>query len=239
MDRQTPKKLNLSNIEVFSGLTTLELLSISDLCQEKYFQIDDQVIDQMSDTQGVYFISRGSVRVINLTTSGKEVTLEVLNQGKCFGELAAIDSGPRSSSVIAIKPTLLFLMSAPNFLKTMEKYPSVSLNIMSMLAKVIRTSSERITNLVTLGANARVLAEVMKKISEQGYDKTRNKILIENFPVHSEIARKASTTRETVTRVLSTLSKKNIIRRSGTTLEVSDIAVLERTFSNLSNSDIR
>jgi CRP/FNR family cyclic AMP-dependent transcriptional regulator len=239
MDQRTPKQLNLSSIEVFSGLTARELVSVSDLCQEQCFQIDDQVIGQMSDTQGVYFISRGSVRVINLTTSGKEVTLEVLSEGKCFGELAAIDSGPRSSSVIAIKPTLLFLMSAPNFLKTMEKYPSVSLNIMSMLAKVIRTSSERITNLVTLGANARVLAEVIKKIKEQGYDKNINKILIQNFPKHSELARRASTTRETVTRVLSTLSKKNIIRRNSSTLEVSDIAVLERTFLNLSNSDIR
>jgi CRP/FNR family cyclic AMP-dependent transcriptional regulator len=231
--------LNLSNIEIFSELTAQELLRIGGLCQEQYFQIDNQVIDQMSDTRGVYFINKGSVRVINLTTSGKEVTLEVLSEGKCFGELAAIDSGPRSSSVIAIKPTSLFLMSASNFLKTMEEYPSVSLKIMGMLAKVIRTSSERITNLITLGANARVLAEVMKKISEQGYDKTKNKILIENFPVHNELARKASTTRETVTRVLSTLSKKNIICRNGTTLEVSDIAVLERTFLNLSNSDIR
>ena len=231
--------LNLSNIEIFSELTAQELVSIGNSCQEKYFQIGDKIIDQMSDSQGVYFISKGAVRVANLTPSGKEVTLEVLSEGKCFGELATIDSGPRSSSVIAIKPTLLFLMSAPNFLKTMEKYPSVSLNILGMLAKVIRTSSERITNLVALGANARVLAEVMKKINEQGYDKIKNKILIENFPVHNEIARKASTTRETVTRVLSTLSKKNIIHRNGTTLEVSDIAVLERTFSSLSDSDIR
>jgi len=231
--------LNLSNIEIFSELTAQELVRIGNLCQEKCFQIGERIIDQTSNTQGVYFIYKGSVRVVNLTTSGKEVTLEILNQGKCFGELAAIDRGPRSSSVIAIKPTLSFLMSAPNFLKTMEKHPSVSLNIMDMLAKVIRTSSERITNLITLGANARVLAEVMKKINEQEYDKIKNKILIENFPVHNEIARKASTTRETVTRVLSTLSKKNIIRRNGSTLEVSDITILERTFLNLSNSDIR
>ena len=233
-----PEQLNLSSIEVFSGLTARELVSVSDLCQEQCFQIDDQVIGQMSDTQGVYFISRGSVRVINLTTSGKEVTLEVLSEGKCFGELAAIDSGPRSSSVIAIKPTLLFLMPTPDFLKTMERFPSVSRSIMGMLARVIRTSSERITNLVTLGANARVLAEVMKKINEQGYDKNINKILIENFPKHNEIARKASTTRETVTRVLSTLTKKKIIQRKGTSIEISDVAVLERTFLNLSNSDI-
>jgi CRP-like cAMP-binding protein len=239
MDQRKPKQLNLSNIEILSGLTARELACIGDLCQEQCFQVNDKIIDQMSDTRGVYFIYRGSVRVINLTTSGKEVTLEVLGDGKCFGELAAIDSGPRSSSVIAIKPTILFLMSAPNFIKTMEKHPSVSLKIMRMLAKVIRTSSERITNLVTLGANARVLAEVIKKIKEQGYDKNINKILIKNFPKHSELARRASTTRETVTRVLSTLSKKNIIRRNSSTLEVSDIAVLERTFLNLSNSDIR
>jgi CRP-like cAMP-binding protein len=130
-------------------------------------------------------------------------------------------------------------MSSPNFLKTMERYPSVGLSIMGMLVKVIRTSSERITNLVSLGANARVLAEVLSRVNELRIDNTKNELLIPNFPVHTEIARKASTTRETVTRVLSTLSKKNIIHRKGSSLQISDIAVLERTFLNLSNSDIR
>jgi CRP-like cAMP-binding protein len=107
---------------------------------------------------------------------------------------------------------------------------------MIMLASVIRTSSDRITDLVTLGANARVLNELIKKMEEVGI--SNNKTVIDNFPFHNEIARRASTTRETVTRVLSTLTKKDIIRRHGKAIEILDVAVLERTFENLSDSDI-
>ncbi len=105
-----------------------------------------------------------------------------------------------------------------------------------MLASVIRTSGDRITDLITLGANARVLNELIKKTDEIGI--SNNKAVIENFPVHYEIARRASTTRETVTRVLSMLTKRGIIKRRGKDIEIIDVAVLERTFRNLSDSDI-
>ena len=192
----------------------------------------------MSATQEVYFIAEGAARVTNLTISGKEVTLEILDKSKYFGELAAIDGDSRSSSVTAIKPSLIISMSATNFQKTLIEHSSVALKVMAVMARVIRTSSERITQLITLGANARVLAELMKKIHEQKRNTDANETYIANFPTHNEIARRASTTRETVTRVLSALAKKNIIRRQGTSLEVYDIKVLERTFINLSNSDI-
>ena len=230
------EKIDLSNIEIFSDSQLQDREKIAAFCRQKYFQAGDQVINQMSETSDVYFIITGSVRVANLTQSGKEVSLEILKQGKCVGEIAAIDGGLRSSSVIALEPSKLIAMSGKDFIKILEKYPKVCLKIMIMLASVIRTSGDRITELVTLGANARVLAELIKETKK--CETTRNKTLIENFPVHNEIARRASTTRETVTRVLSALSKKGIIKRRGTTLEIIDTAVVERTFLNLSDSDI-
>ena len=230
--------IDLSHIHIFSELNSLQLKSIANNCRQQLYQAGDKIIDQMSATQEVYFIAEGAVRVTNLTTSGKEVTLEILDKSNYFGELAAIDGDARSSSVTAIKPSLIISISAANFQKTLIEHSSVALKVMAVMASVIRTSSERITQLITLGANARVLAELMKKIHEQKRNTDANETYIENFPTHNEIARRASTTRETVTRVLSALAKKNIIRRQGTSLEVFDIKVLERTFINLSNSDI-
>ncbi len=230
------KEIDLSQIEIFSELTSQQIEKLESICEPVYFQRGDQIIGQLDETKDVFFIFKGSVRVINLTKSGKEVALEVLNSGKCFGELAAIDGGLRSSSVIAIEPSLVVKMSARNFIETLNAYPAVGLKLMAMLASIIRTSSDRITDLVTLGANARVLAEVMKHVKVCKI--TKNRAIINNFPVHNDIARKASTTRETVTRVLSALAKKDIIKRHGSNLEVCDVDVLERTYLNLCDSDI-
>ena len=231
------EKIDLSRIHIFSGLNSLELNIIANSCRQEMYQSGDKIIDQMSNTQEVYFIAEGAVRITNLTSSGKEVTLEILDKNKCFGELAAIDGGKRSSSVTAIKASLIFSMSAMDFQKILKEHSSVAQKVMVMMASVIRTSCERITELVTLGANARVLAELMKKIDEQRRDTVANEIYVENFPTHSEIARRASTTRETVSRVLSALAKKNIILRQGTSLKILDVSVLQRTLVNLSDSD--
>jgi CRP/FNR family transcriptional regulator, cyclic AMP receptor protein len=230
--------IDLSQIYIFSELNSVEINQIASTCRQEVYQAGDKIIDQMSATREVYFIAEGAVSVTNLTTSGKEVTLEILDKNKCFGELAAIDGGKRSSSVTVTETSLIASMSASDFQKTLKEHSSVALKVMVMMAKIIRTSCERITELVTLGANARVLAELMKRIHEQRANKDTNEILVENFPTHNEIARRASTTRETVTRVLSALAKKNIILRQGTSLKVYDIRVLERTFFNLSDSDI-
>ena len=229
-------KIDLSGIAIFSELKSEQIIDLESNCQQNYYQGGDQIIDQLSNSREVYFISSGSVRVTNLTSSGKEVALEVLDEGKCFGELSALDGGLRSSSVIAIEPSAIIIMPARIFIKTLEKYPSVGLKVMIMLASVIRTSGDRITDLITLGANARVLNELIKKTDEIGI--YNNTAVIENFPVHYEIARRASTTRETVTRVLSMLTKRGIIKRRGKNIEIIDFAVLERTFRNLSDSDI-
>ena len=232
------EKIDLSQIHIFSELNSLELKNIANACRQELYQAGDKIIDQMSATRKVYFIVEGTVHVTNLTSSGKEVTLEILDKNKCFGELAAIDGGKRSSSVTATEASLIISMSATDFLKTLTEHASVALKVMVMMASVIRTSGERITELVTLGATARVLAELMKKIQEHKHTSDVNEINVDNFPTHNEIARRASTTRETVTRVLSALAKKNIIRRQGTSLYVCDIAVLERTFINISDADI-
>ena len=84
-------KIDLSGIAIFSGLKSEQIIDLEANCELNYYQSDDQIIDQLSNSQEVYFISKGSVRVTNLTSSGKEVALEVLDEGKCFGELSALD----------------------------------------------------------------------------------------------------------------------------------------------------
>lgn len=51
-----------------------------------------------ADARDVYFIASGSVRVVNWSYSGREVSFEdVPAGGTTFGELAAIGGAPRSA----------------------------------------------------------------------------------------------------------------------------------------------
>jgi CRP/FNR family transcriptional regulator, cyclic AMP receptor protein len=220
-----PETHNLAGINILADLNEDQLRDFERSCRWRRFAPDEQIVDQQADSNDVYFITRGRVRVVNFTYSGKEVALEGLNEGQYFGELAAIDGRPRSSSVVAIEDSDIAKMTPERFIAVMKMYPDVGLNVMRNLASVIRTSTERIVDLSTLGANSRVHGELLRQAALSSSDD--NSAIIKPIPVHSDMASRASTTRETVARVLSDLAKKGIVKREKDSLVICDILALE------------
>jgi CRP-like cAMP-binding protein len=220
-----PEKNSLAGIVILADLNADQLRDFEKSCRWRRFAPDEQILDQQSESNDVYFITRGSVRVVNYTLSGKEVALEDLFEGQYFGELAAIDGRPRSSSIVALEDSDIAKMSPERFITVMKMYPDVGLNVMRNLASIIRTSTERIVDLSTLGANSRVHGELLRQAAaSEGED---NIAVIKPIPVHSDMASRASTTRETVARVLSDLAKKGIVKREKDSLVICDVMALE------------
>ena len=78
----------------------------------------------------------------------------------------------------------------------------------------------------TLGANNRVHAEILR-LALHG-SQPDGSAEIRPIPVHSDIASRVSTTRETVARVLSDLAKSGIVTRAADHLHVPKLRPLER-----------
>ncbi|MCW9035187.1 MAG: Crp/Fnr family transcriptional regulator [Alphaproteobacteria bacterium] len=217
---------SLRGIELLSSLTPDELAAVEKNCSWKSYSAQEQIIDRQSDAQDIFFIVSGRTRVILYSLSGREVTLDDLDAGSYFGELAAIDNQPRSTSVMALTDTMVAALAPSQFMETLKSHPDISLKVMKRLAWVIRTSNERIMDLSTLGANNRVHAELLRqaKLSMTGDE---GFAVISPIPVHSDIASRVSTTRETVARVLSNLTRQGIIERQKTSLLIRDLNRLQ------------
>lgn len=220
-----PQVHDLSGIRILASLTPEQRRDFEISCRWKRFAAEEPVIDQSDTSRDVYFIARGRVRVINFTLSGKEVALDDIVAGGHFGELAAIDGQPRSSTVVAVEDADIAKMAPERFLKLMRTYPTVAFEVMKALAHVIRASTERIVDLSTLGANNRVHGELLRQARIAPRDD--NVAIIRPIPVHGDMASRASTTRETVARVFSELTRQGIIKRERDALIVTDYAALE------------
>jgi len=220
-----PQIHDLTNIRILAGLTPEQRRDFEVSCRWKRFAPEEPVIDQLDTTRDVYFIARGRVRVVNFTLSGKEVALDDIGAGGHFGELAAIDGKPRSSAVVAVEDSDIAKMAPERFLKLMKTHPLVALEVMKSMAGVIRVSTERIVDLTTLGANNRVHGELLRQA--RAAKQQDNIAIIRPIPVHGEMASRASTTRETVARVISDLTRQGIVKRERDALIVTDYAALE------------
>ena len=78
----------------------------------------------------MYLMLEGRARVL-----GKS---RVLRPGDFFGEMALIDGGPRSATIIATSQVRVMMVQRRAFLKLMKQNPQVGLAIMETLAKRVR-----------------------------------------------------------------------------------------------------
>ena len=79
-------------------------------------------------------------------------------------------------------------------------------------------------DLSTIGAHNRVHAEILRLAQEEILDDNTAKI--EPVPIHGDVASRVSTTRETVARVFSDLTKRKLMERKDNALIITDLEVL-------------
>jgi CRP/FNR family transcriptional regulator, cyclic AMP receptor protein len=216
-----PDTGSLKSVGLLQGLPMEVLTATAKDCGWRAFAAQEQIIDRQSETTDVFFIVEGKVRVVNYSVSGREITLDDIEPGGHFGELAAIDGAPRSASVMALTPCRVALLPQERFLALIERHPSVAIRVMRDMAVIIRNSTERIMDLSTLAANNRVQADLLRLAVNNMADDDRASI--SPIPVHGDVASRVSTTRETVARVMNDLARQGVVERRKDALVVNDV----------------
>lgn len=223
---QQPSSLGLRTIALLAGLAPERLDALARDCAWRRYAPEQQILSREADDRDVCLIVTGRVRVTTYSAGGREVSFRDIGAGDFFGEVAAIDGGPRSADVLALEPTLVASMSPTVFRRLLREEPAVAERILLRLVGLVRGLSERVIDLSTLGVQNRIHAELLRLAREAGV--ARNEARIDPAPKHTELASRVSTYREQVTRELSALVKLGILERGEHALVVRDVAALER-----------
>ena len=211
------------------GIALLELLSeaerrlIDERCSWRRYAAGEQILDRDSQTNDVLFITKGEVRVVNYSASGRETTFAVFQAGSHVGEIAAIDGEARSASVVALKPCTVAALPAERFRMLVENHAAVASKLLRHLTAIIRITNERIAELSTVTAVQRIYRELLR-LCEIGPGGTE--AMISAMPTQHDLASKVGATRETVARALGQLVNTGVIERRGRTLLIRDHEML-------------
>jgi len=127
----------LQDVELFNGLTEIELVDISQICQERYVKPGDTVTEQGEPGGEMYIITEGFVQV-SIGRGSKERIIVNLGAGQIFGEMALVDKGPRSATVRAmIDPTVLQVIRTEDFDRICNQNTHIGFIVMRNLASDI------------------------------------------------------------------------------------------------------
>jgi CRP/FNR family cyclic AMP-dependent transcriptional regulator len=223
--RQPPRH-TLREVGIFKGLTNARRLRVESLCAFRNYPRGRTIIHVRDTTRNVFFLITGRARVIMYSATGKPVSFREIGRGEMFGEFAAIDGGPRSTSVELLEASCVASMSAADFMAVLRAEPVVMEAVLVHAVALMRGLTARVFEFSTLAVNNRIHAEILR-LAKAGVVLGR-KARIFPFPKHGEIASRISTHREAVTRRLNFLERKKLIQRSGATLVIHDLVSLER-----------
>jgi CRP-like cAMP-binding protein len=113
-----------------------------------------------------YLIQSGKVRIVKIV-GDLEKTLDILNPGEFFGEMALLEEAPRSATTIALTDVKLLEFNRANFEVLMQGQPQIVLNLLKLFAKRIYDQKRRFMILTLDDVQARV-ADVFLMLDENG-----------------------------------------------------------------------
>jgi len=218
--------LALRQIALLAGLSDQRLDQLAQQCLWHSVAAGKPLLLRAEQQGEVFLLVSGRVRVTTYSANGRQVTFRDSEAGEHFGDIAAIDGGPRSADVVTLEPCVVASLDRAAFLALLRDEPLVAERVMQRLAALVRQLSERVIDLSTLGVQNRLHAELLRLARGAGFD--GNQARLEPAPRHAALASQISTNREQVTRELNALVRSGVLRKDGRALVLEDAGRLER-----------
>jgi len=127
-------ELPLEHVSLLRDFNADEVASLSRHLKPVDWPADHVVFRQGDPGASLYLVSRGRASVYLSTDAGR-VRLITFAPGSVFGELAILDQGPRSATVIADETMTAFSLGVAEFADLRERDPEVAIKLLSALAR--------------------------------------------------------------------------------------------------------
>jgi len=178
--------------------------------------------------RGVYLICTGRAKLSTCSSDGKTLITRIAEAGEVLGASATISGRPHEVTAETLSPCQIAFIKDKQFLQLLEQNPEICLRLAQHLSNNYYTAHEQVRSLGLSHSAGERLARVLLSWAAQSGVEIEKGIRIKLTLTHEEIAQLIGTSRETVTRLFSSLKGKQIVEVRGSTLVIRDKAALEQ-----------
>ena len=164
-------------------------------------------------------VLRGRVRISTVSAEGREITLNVINPGEVFGEIALLDGNPRSADATAIEATDLLVVERRLFLPFLRSNEDVYPRLLAVLCARLRQTSSALEDLALFALPTR-LARVLLKLAHDYGRTTPRGTRIEFRLSQRDLSNLVGASRETVNKQIGQWREAGVLDMDGGSLVV-------------------
>jgi CRP-like cAMP-binding protein len=172
----------------------------------------DNVYTIGEERETVYFIESGQIKLVMISSEGKECLLAIHGSGDIFGELCLSGLGGRLETATAMKDSLLKEIPCGKFLGRLAK-DSLLEGFVKYLTVRVADQQQVIANLVTVDSEQR-LGKTLLQLARKLGKKDPRSIRIELRISHEELATMIGTTRPRISVFMQRFRNLGLIESS-------------------------
>ncbi len=210
----------------FCGLSESALQSFNEISHKSTLPAGAILFVEGQSPRGAFILCSGKVNLSTTSREGKILILKTAEAGEALGLSATISGVGYESTAETSTPCQLSFLDRNHLLDLMQSHSEVGSHAAQCLSRDYQSAYRDIHDLVLTRSSAGKLARLLLSHSPT-QDSEEAESRIQSAMTHEEMAQRIGSSRETVTRLLSGLKKKRLIRLDGSILVIRDRAALE------------
>lgn len=172
------------------------------------------LFNEGQESQGVYVLCEGRAKVSIASADGKTVVLRVARPGELLGINATLTGAPYSATVETLERCRIDFVPSEALLELLDRDKNACLDVAKALSRKLNGVVDH-TRLLFLSRSAsEKLARLLIRWCDDHGKRTAAGIRIDFRLTHEQVAEIICSSRETVTRVLTDLKRKQIVSYS-------------------------
>ncbi len=128
----------LVKIPLFHGLSDRQQKQLENRFITRQYKSGETIVVQGKGGAGLFVIVSGCADAVLESMDGDKTVVNTFEATDFFGEIALLDDGPRTASVIAKEDTVCNVLSREDFIASMKEDADLGVVISTELAKRLR-----------------------------------------------------------------------------------------------------
>ncbi|OWZ83810.1 Crp/Fnr family transcriptional regulator [Natranaerobius trueperi] len=193
--------MSISELKKFAGLASL-----------REFSQGSFIFYQGEPAEAMFYVKKGKVKIAKDSYDGREQILHIMKSGNIFGEVVLFDDGPYPATAEVMEDTIVGVITKERFDEYLVGNPHVALKMMRLLGKRLRKAQARVADLALKDTYFRTVSMLFNLVKEEDCAFCENNTEVLISATHQELASMVGTSRESITRVLSSLKNEGIVK---------------------------
>jgi CRP/FNR family transcriptional regulator len=215
---------SLLRSRIFAGLSSAGIAEISSFSTVRNLEKGEYLFREGEPCEGFFVVQRGVIGVQRVSAAGKVQVIHVFHSGDSFAEPALVSSQGYPADARALASSAVILVPRTEFVALLRKRPELALRMLASMSKHLREVVALLDDLTLKNAEARCIHWLLRQCPVP-HDSAPFKIELEH--PKRIVAAELNITSETLSRMLTVLRGKQLIRTSGKTIVVLNPLRLE------------